>query len=247
MPHSLWAEAVLTAVHILNRSPTLSLVGITPFEAYFARKPDVSYFRVFGCDAYAHIPKAQHGKFDEKSKKMMFVGYNAVSTGYRLYDSDRDVISVSRDVIFDELSSSEGADSSLDMLGDPSDSFSPSSPPLSPSFVDVQVDDDVSDVVDATSRPLWARKTLEASGVDVSTLDVQVSSGPRRSQQLRNTASIGELLHSNYSLMLRVLVAQDPSHVGEALQQNVWRQAMEAELASIEKNGTWELVPRPPS
>ena len=90
--------------------------------------------------------------------------------------------------------------------------------PLSPSFDDVHVDDGDSDVVDVPSRPLWARKTLEALGVDVSTLDVQASSGPRRSQRLRNTASIGELLHSNYSLMLRVLVAQDPSHVGEALQ-----------------------------
>ena len=47
--------------------------------------------------------------------------------------------------------------------------------------------------------------------------------------------------------MLCVLVAQEPTSVGEALQQQVWRQAMEAELASIEKNGTWELVPCPPS
>ena len=161
----------MIVVHILNRSPTSSLAGITPFEAYFARKPDVSYFRVFGCDAYAHIPKAHREKFDEKSKKMMFVGYNAVSTGYRLYDSDRDVISVSRDVIFDELSSSKGADSSLDMLGDPCDSFSPSSPP-SPSFDDVPIDDGVLDVVDVPSHPLWASKTLEDLGVEVSTLDV---------------------------------------------------------------------------
>ena len=58
VPHSLWAEAVLTAVHILNMSPTSSLAGIIPFEAYFAHKLDVSYFCVFGCDAYAHISKA---------------------------------------------------------------------------------------------------------------------------------------------------------------------------------------------
>ena len=77
-------------------------MGITPFEAYFACKPDVSYFCVFGCDAYAHIPKAQHGKFDEKSSKMMFVGYNAVSTRYRLYDSENDAITVSKDVIWAE-------------------------------------------------------------------------------------------------------------------------------------------------
>ena len=71
---------------------------------------------------------------------MIFVSYNAISTGYRLYDFDFDAIIVSRDVIFDELPSLEGIDSSLDMLGDPSDSFSPSSPPLSPSCDDVPVD-----------------------------------------------------------------------------------------------------------
>ena len=43
----------------------------------------------------------------------MFFGYNDISTGYRLYDSKNDAISVSKDV---EHSSSEGADSSLDML-----------------------------------------------------------------------------------------------------------------------------------
>ena len=41
VPWSLWAETISTVVHILNRSPTSSLAGITPFEAYFRRKPDV--------------------------------------------------------------------------------------------------------------------------------------------------------------------------------------------------------------
>ena len=68
----------------------------------------MSYFCVFGCDAYAHIPKAQHGKIDEKSRKMMFVGHNAVSTRYRLYDFENDAIIVSKDVVFDEHSSSKG-------------------------------------------------------------------------------------------------------------------------------------------
>ena len=115
--HSLWAKAVSTAVHILNRAPTSSVfAGMTPFEAYFGSKPDVSYFCVFGCDAYAHIPKVQRGKFDEKSKKLMFIGYNLVSTGYRLFDPDTETINVSRDVVFDEASYSylEGVDSSLD-------------------------------------------------------------------------------------------------------------------------------------
>ena len=95
---------------------------------------------MFVYDAYVHIPKVQRGNFYEKSKKMIFVGYNAVSIGYWLYDLNSNVIIISKDVVFDELFSSKGADLSLDMLGDPSDSFSPSSPPLSPSCDDVLVD-----------------------------------------------------------------------------------------------------------
>ena len=136
---------------------------------------------MFGCDAYIHIPKVQHGKFDEKSKKMILVGYNAVSTGYWLYDSNSNAIIVSTDVVFDELPSLERVDSSLDMLGDPFDSFSPSSLPLSPSCDDVPIDG-VSDVGDNPSQPLWARKTLEDLGVDVSTLELQPFGGPRCSQ-----------------------------------------------------------------
>ena len=75
-------------------------------------------------------------------------------------------------MVFDECSSLEGADSSLDILGDPSNSSSPSSHPHSLSFDDVPNDDGVLDVVDANSRSLWARKTLEDSRVDVSTLEL---------------------------------------------------------------------------
>ena len=82
---------------------------------------------------------------------MIFVGYNAASTRYRLYDFDFDAIIVSMDVVLDELPSSKGVDSSLDMLRDPFDSFSPSSPPHYPSCDDVPSDDGVLDVVDITS------------------------------------------------------------------------------------------------
>ena len=102
----------------------------------------------------------------------MFVGYNAVSTRYMLYDFENDVISVSRDVVFVKHSSSQGANSSLYMLGDPFDIFSPYSPPHYLFFDGVPNDDGVSNVVDVTSCPLWARKTLEYSGVDVSTLEL---------------------------------------------------------------------------
>ena len=75
MPVEFWAEAISTAVYLQNHSPTISLPGITPFECFFNRKPDVSNLKVFGCLAFAHVPKSQHKKFDKKSKKTVFVGY----------------------------------------------------------------------------------------------------------------------------------------------------------------------------
>ncbi|WVZ88500.1 hypothetical protein U9M48_035017 [Paspalum notatum var. saurae] len=45
MPAEFWGEAVSTAVFILNRAPTKSLKGMTPFEAWQGRKPDVAFLR----------------------------------------------------------------------------------------------------------------------------------------------------------------------------------------------------------
>jgi len=58
-----WVDACRTSVYILNRSPTKSLEGITPYEACYERKPNVDNFRFFGCLAYAHI-------LDEKIRKI---------------------------------------------------------------------------------------------------------------------------------------------------------------------------------
>jgi hypothetical protein len=38
LPGWLWGEAVATAVYLLNRSPTRSLEGRTPFEAWYEKK-----------------------------------------------------------------------------------------------------------------------------------------------------------------------------------------------------------------
>ena len=45
-----WAEAISAAAYVRNRLPTASLKEReTPYERWYGRKPDVSYFRVFGC------------------------------------------------------------------------------------------------------------------------------------------------------------------------------------------------------
>jgi len=53
LPKTLWAEAVYTAVYLINRCPTKAVWGKTPFEAWSGRKPSIKHLRVFGCICYA--------------------------------------------------------------------------------------------------------------------------------------------------------------------------------------------------
>ncbi|MCO5588517.1 hypothetical protein L7F22_042474 [Adiantum nelumboides] len=100
LPHKLWMEAVVCAAHVLNRCPTRALKTITPYESWYDRKPSVSYLRVFGCLAYAHIPQQLRGKLDDKAVKCIFVGYSSGSKGCRLYNPATNKIFESHDVIF---------------------------------------------------------------------------------------------------------------------------------------------------
>ena len=63
-----WAEAINCANYIVNRTPTKVLQGITLEEAWSKIKTDVSHFRVFGCEAWAHIS-------DEKRKALQPVAH----------------------------------------------------------------------------------------------------------------------------------------------------------------------------
>ena len=73
-------------------------------ERWYAKKPDVLNFRVFGCIAYAHVPDCSRQKLDQKAMKMGFVGYSLKQKGYRLYDENKRnrKIFIRRDVTFNE-------------------------------------------------------------------------------------------------------------------------------------------------
>jgi len=101
-----WAEALSTAVYIKNRTPTSSLRRkITPYEAYYSKKPDISHLKIFGSVAFAHIPKDERAKLDNKSRKSLFLGYSDDVKGYKLYDIAAQKVFISRDVVFDEIMS----------------------------------------------------------------------------------------------------------------------------------------------
>jgi Reverse transcriptase (RNA-dependent DNA polymerase)/gag-polypeptide of LTR copia-type/Integrase core domain/GAG-pre-integrase domain len=102
---SLWAEAMYSACHIRNVSPA-SGIDVTPFQAFYGKKPDVSNLRVFGCQCYVHVPKELRKKLDVRSEEGIFIGYEQASKAYRVLLKDNSKIVVSRDVVFVETPAS---------------------------------------------------------------------------------------------------------------------------------------------
>jgi transposase InsO family protein len=83
LPHKFWFFAFQYANEVRNRSIYAPL-GITPYEAFFDRKPDVSRLRVWGCQVYYLVlPKEARGdKFSPVSQSGWFMGLDG--GGYRI-------------------------------------------------------------------------------------------------------------------------------------------------------------------
>lgn len=76
-----WGEAILIANYLQNCSPTkFTKNDQTFYELYMGYKLDLSYFKIFGCIAYALIQIDHRKKFDSRSIECIFLGYNDEST-----------------------------------------------------------------------------------------------------------------------------------------------------------------------
>jgi hypothetical protein len=106
-----WGEAVHTVVFLLNRSPTNTLNGMTPYQAWYGKKPPVHFLRVFRCVAYIKHLRPHLSKLDDRGQKVVFIGYQDGSKAYRFYDPSSERVHVSCDAVFDEGTCWEWGDS----------------------------------------------------------------------------------------------------------------------------------------
>jgi hypothetical protein len=98
-----WAEAVSTSCYLVNRSPSSALDDTTPHKVWSGKKPLLQHLRVFGCDAYVHVPKENRSKLDNKDKKCIFIGYKDGVKGYKNWNLETKKIVYSQDVVFKEV------------------------------------------------------------------------------------------------------------------------------------------------
>ena len=73
-PYNFWAEAINTACHATNCLYLHKGLEKTPYEILNGHKPNVGYFKVFGCKWYILKKGTRLSKFESKADVGIFVG-----------------------------------------------------------------------------------------------------------------------------------------------------------------------------
>nr|GFB03491.1 retrovirus-related Pol polyprotein from transposon TNT 1-94 [Tanacetum cinerariifolium] len=102
-PMFLWAEAVATACYTQNRSLIHTHHQKTPYELVHNKKPDLTFFRVFGALCYPTNDSEDLGNLQPTADTGIFVGYTPRRKGYQIYNKRTRRIMEFIHVQFDEL------------------------------------------------------------------------------------------------------------------------------------------------
>ena len=98
LPERFWVEAINTAVHTRNRCPNNALKGEVPFYLWKGKRPTVSYFKTFGSRGFVLNKIPNKGKFQQRSKPCIFLGYFEESKGYQVWLINENKFQIARDV-----------------------------------------------------------------------------------------------------------------------------------------------------
>lgn len=233
----LWAEAVQTAVYVLNRTGTSTVRDKTPFELWYGKRAQFDHFHIFGSEVYVHIPKQKRKKMDSKAKKCIFVGYDEYQKGYRVMDEFKR-ISVARDVKFltEEASTVTFID---DVDGEQNDNAESNG-----NDTTIEANDDAE---------------IQADNSTASTSDNVVQSQQRAAQiSKRRGTSLQDIDENNIldsrlreranMAMGLLAVSEEPQTYQQAItshESENWLKAMQEEHDSLVQNETWILVEKP--
>ncbi|WVZ75290.1 LOW QUALITY PROTEIN: hypothetical protein U9M48_023361 [Paspalum notatum var. saurae] len=264
LPGWFWGEAVTTAVFILNRAPTRSVKGKTPFE------PPVHFFRTFGCVAHVKAAGKHLSKLDYRSTPMVFVGYEAGMKAYRFYNPATCRVHISRDAVFEE---ERAWDWGAEKGAGPEDDIEPfhvehiaalargggqGAPPATPDGTPrTPTPPPAPTMPDSAATPTCGSElrtppaTMPGPGVQFTSppegdvdLDYDHDDAPLRFRAVDNllgSVSLPGPAQRGPVQELMVALGDEPAMAEEAKRVKEWRDTMLEEMASIEHNKTWSL------
>jgi Integrase core domain len=99
---NLWAECAMAAFYLAQRTPTHTLQGMTPYEAFYGKKPWMSHLREYGCQDFVLIQSKVNPKIYPHSEECVLVGYSTDSKAYQCWNRKTQHIVTSYNVNFIE-------------------------------------------------------------------------------------------------------------------------------------------------
>jgi hypothetical protein len=239
-----WPQVVHTAVHILNRSFLRNNIDKTPYQLWKGRPTNIKKIRIFGSKCYIKRIDKNLGKLDSRTDEGILVGYSCSRKAYKFYNFRLRKIVESIDVRFDESSFLKSKSK--------------------------QKDQQIHEIYDKHKMDEEVSETEETKAVDSEKLIPTLIKGtnPSKSMTPSKTPSkriqknhpeeqiLGDLnagvgtrsrrkestsTHEQVSLLSLI----EPKSIEESIKDEYWMKSMNEELSQIEKNKTWELVPRP--
>ena len=252
LPGSFWGEAANTAVYILNRTTTRGTGGKTPYELWNGSTPALHHLWTFGCVVHVRNAGPHPKKLDDRSQRMIFVGYKPGSKAYRVYDPTIRRIHISRDAVFDEEARWEwGADTTTSSDGDFTIQYTSVGHPKVTTTLLPQPQEDAA----GPSTPASTTNTRASTptitfasppGIAKEDLDAEhEDNAPLRFRTIENILGPA----TNPSIVQRdqgkdLLLVSIDEHVSyeQAMAHECWKKKMLDEMTSIEANDTWELV-----
>jgi transposase InsO family protein len=239
LPKDLWGEAIVTANHVRNRSPSTEKTK-TPWELFYGTKPDVSYFRVFGSAAYVHVAKHRRSKLDAQSVKGILVGYNPSSKAYRVLLEDRSIV-ISTDVIFEESSPTSAEEETAPpaaTLGDDDSSQEEEEPAVDEEMEDAEQPPPAGQRYPRQGAQRQPRRPWWVVGEGASPTQQDTADNPAGQRRRVNVATVN----------IATTPSEEPQTYEQAIQSGDprWIEAMDDEMKSLLVNGTWTLEKLPP-
>lgn len=227
LPQMFWGEATSTANHVFNRIKGKK-EGKSPYEIIFNKMPRVKEFYEFGCDAYVMVPYEKRRKWDDKAKKMKFIGYDDASKGFRMVDENYK-IHISREVHF--LDTKEFLKRNKDEHEDDEFYFECDD--------EEEAENDEPDVVPDENEVEVEEAVTEDEN------EVNYRETPRRSARNNLGLMPDRLNTKSFKAKEEDYEPKTFKEASESTDAGKWLEAMKDELESIRDNETWELSDLP--
>ncbi|KAH9657810.1 Integrase catalytic domain-containing protein [Citrus sinensis] len=239
LPKYFWAEVVNTTCYVLNRVLIRPHLNKTPYELWKDRKPNIGYFKVFGCKCFVLNTKDNLGKFDPKSDVGIFLGHSNSSKAYRVYNKRTLVVEESMHVTFDESnpSSAEKGVVNDDADGELQEESSKENQENAPQEnqedrQEEQTNMELEQQEGSSQTPPKEWRYVSSHPKDLILGDP--SKGITTRSSLRNTCE-----HASFISQI------EPKSFANEENDKFWIMTIQEELNQLERNKVWELVPKP--